>query len=82
MQSEQWTEGAVLEPADEEFAKSGRLRIAAVEAADIGGPPGNAAQANVQPGTDLCLERLKRTVDIARPDSRTITLAPCPGGTA
>ncbi len=55
MQSEQGTEGAILEPADDEFTKSRRLWVATMEASNIGGPPGNATQTHVQARTHLCL---------------------------
>ena len=72
-------EGAVLEPADQQLAESGRRRVAAGEAADIGGPPRNAAQPHVQAGTQLTAEILEGGVDVAAPHQRAVPLAAGPG---
>ena len=65
MQAEDRAEDAILEPAHDQLTKIFRVNISAVEAADIGGPPGDAAHGHIQPGAHLGLQRFKGRGDIA-----------------
>ena len=82
MQPEQWAEDTVLEPAYDEFTKSRSIGIAAIKATNIGGPPGQATQGNIQTGAYLVLQGFECAIDIARPDGSAIMLAARPGRTA
>jgi len=50
VQTEQGAERAVLEPANDQLAVRGVFRVATVEAADVGGPPRDAGDADRQAG--------------------------------
>src|ERR1019366_6806294 len=75
VQTEQWAENAVLKPAHDEFLKIRRVHFTAEETANVGRPPWDTAQADVQSGTDLLLQIFPRRVNVARPDGRAVTLA-------
>jgi hypothetical protein len=57
VEPEQRAEGTELEQADDQLAEIRVGRVAAVEAADVGRPPGNPGEADVQAGTDLLTQR-------------------------
>lgn len=59
--------------------KGGIFDVAALKAADIGGPPGNARHRHIQPGGELVAQRMKRGVHVARPRQHAVALAACPG---
>src|SRR6185369_3478682 len=73
---------AELEPADDQLAERRRVDVALGEPADVGGPPRDAGQADVQPGRDLPAQVLEGGVDVAGPDQRAVALAARPGGPA
>ena len=80
VQPEQRAERAVLEPADHQLAVLRVERVAAVEAADVGGPPRDAADRDVQPGTDLRAQAREGGGDVTGPQGRAVPLAARPRG--
>ena len=56
VESHDGAEGGPLEPTDEEFAEGGIGGVAAVEAADVGGPPRDTGEAHVEAGGELIAE--------------------------
>ena len=79
VQAHHRTEGAPLEPAQQQLVERGVADVAAVEAADIRRPPGDARHAHVHAGADLAAERFPRARNIAGPDKRAVPLAARPG---
>jgi hypothetical protein len=57
--------GAVLEPADEQFAIRGILGISGNKAANVGGPVGNSGESEIQAGGNLAPEAEEIGVDVA-----------------
>ena len=74
VQAHDRAERAVLEPAREHLAERFVVRVAAVEAADVGRPPRDARDAHVQARGELVAEALKARVDVAGPDERAVLL--------
>ena len=72
-------EGPVLEPPGQQLLEGGVGGVAAVEAADVRGPPGDAGDAHVQPGGELVAEALKAGVDVAAPHQGAVLLRARPG---
>ena len=71
--------GSPLEPADQQLVEVLIRRHAAVEAADVRGPPGDARNAHVQPGAHLHAQEFPGAADVAAPHQRAVALAPGPG---
>src|SRR5699024_11172313 len=72
-------ERAELEPAHEQLPESRVGRDAAVEAADVGGPPRDAREPDAEPRADLLAQILPGGEDIAAPHERPVALAAHPG---
>ena len=53
MEAEDRAEGAIFKPADQQFVEIRIVGNAAMETADIGGPPGDAGETHIQPGGEL-----------------------------
>jgi hypothetical protein len=66
VQAAQRAEHPELEPPDQQFAERGGLDVAALEPADVGGPPADAGQADVQPA-EICRRRSSK-VESMSPD--------------
>src|SRR6202041_1040142 len=56
--------------------------VAVLEAADVGGPPRDAGQADVEAGRDLAAQGVEGGIDVAGPDHGSVPLAAGPGGPA
>src|SRR5450759_4373059 len=78
VETEERAKRAVLEPSDHELAVFGIGGITAVEAADVGRPPGDPGQSGVEARPNLPAQRVERGRDIARPDGGPVALASGP----
>ena len=67
-------------PAHQQLLKGGIVYIALHEAADIGIPPGNAGQADVQAGGQLIAQRFKGARHVPGPEDVAVLLAARPAG--
>ena len=71
--------GSPLEPTDQQLVEVLVRGFAAMEAADVGGPPRDARDAHVQPGAYLHAEEFPVAADVAAPHQGTVALAAGPG---
>ena len=74
VEAEYGAESRKLEPADEHFFELIGIDVAAVETADIGGPPRNTGQTHIQSGSQLIPQGPETGVDIPRPHQGPVFL--------
>ena len=82
VQPEHRAEHPELEPAHDQLAERRIAQVAVLEPADVGGPPRDAGQADVEAAGDLTAQVLEGRVDIAGPHQRAVALAAGPRRTA
>ena len=71
--------GRKFKPAGEQFVEGGVVDIAAVEAADVRRPPGDARHRHMEPRVVLIAERLEGGGHVSAPHERAVLRASCPG---
>ncbi|GAA2295579.1 hypothetical protein GCM10010234_41880 [Streptomyces hawaiiensis] len=79
VQAHERAEGAVPEPADQQFPVRRIVRVAAEEAADVGVPPGDAAQGDVEARADLGGQGVEGRQDVPGPQCGAVALTARPG---
>jgi len=79
VQAHDRAEGTPLEPANQQLAKGWVVGIAAVESADVRGPPRDSSDAHVEARGNLPAEVLPRRLDVPGPHQRPVSLTsrPC-----
>src|SRR4029077_7263050 len=75
VEPEERTERTELEPPDDQLAEIRIVRITTMEAPDVGRPPRDAGEPDVQACSDLLPQRVPGRGDVARPDGGTVSLA-------
>ena len=79
VETEYRAESAPLEPADQAFPEVLVMDVAAVKAADVGSPPGNAGKTHIQTDAQLIPHGAEAGLNVSGPHQRAVFLTSGPG---